>query len=586
MNFKQFLAKNELIQTIKGLFTRPKEVLESMDNRFLNGFAYISSISGTVFFVILFFDKFLFQDGLIDNNWRLPERLQMHHNIRDNVYDDFYGIIFTTGLIPGILLATLFLYWSKYTFKRKVDLTFYLVAQLLLIMSPLILLNYIFEWDVDDVTAFLLLGYSIYFFIRLGQNHWSIAIAKSVLILVTGLLGVSVIEKPLEQLFVNVMERPNEVYHPEVTDRSIFQNQVTLETEVHDLYEVDAHEGIIFYHDRNQFFGALSANGQSLWEKRTSAEVSKIVLIKEHNVLCVVVDTVIQEQKRDVIRAYDYDGKALFSTTLEGDFFGSAYNLLGVTDDSFELFVPAEIGIRQNYVYQKGIFTKDNEGKWHGRVVPFFESFESVYSLTSLSETARIATTSQYNGWQFASFGITRFDSLMQPQWSHLIYDKTNPYDPRVPAFHVVNAEENEVIIHHSIANDTIVMSYLRSLDLTTGALKWQKEFFIPADFTEYFKMDYDDNYLYIVGESHVNIRKYFWQPYFHIGMVCKINRRTGELVGYRHFGNTQFEGHTRISDLKLTDTTIQLFGTLKGGDNLLGENPQAFMWEIAKKDI
>lgn len=586
MQLKEIIARSKGLRTLKDLFTNPFKVLESTDDSYTSGFGYMSSVTGIIFFVILFLDKVLFQESLKGNNWRVPERLQLHHGISENAYEDFYGFVLTTGFLPGIFLALVILFWSKKSANYLVNLSFYVVAQILLIMSPFIAVNYLFEWDIDAIVPVIILVYFIYFFIKLGLNGWVISTLKAMIILSAGLFGLSLVEKPLEQFFVNLMERPNEVHHLEITDRSTFKNQVSLSADNMYMDEVVVSSDLIFYHDGYQTLRAVSHDGKLKWEKHHGTTINKMILIEDHKLLCVIMDTAIQNQKMDLIRGLDFDGNAIFSVTMDNDLAGRAYNLRNSTEDSFELFLPTLTGIHKSYIYQTGVFNLNKDGTWNVSLLPLFESTRAIYAITPLSGTEVIATSAITDGWQYASFEIARFDSLMNPQWSHTIYDKTNPYDPRVPAFHIVNTDQDEVIVHYSLANDTTVISYLKALNLADGSVKWQKEFFIPADFTEYFNMDYDDDHLYIVGESHLEIQKFFWQPYYHVGMICKIDRRTGELVSYRHFGNTQFGGHTRISDLKLTDTTIQLFGTLKGGDNLLGENPQAFMWEIAKKDI
>lgn len=271
---------------------------------------------------------------------------------------------------------------------------------------------------------------------------------------------------------------------------------------------------------------------------------------------------------------------------LEENLQGNSYRLLNQSANAFELLIPAEVGIHKSYAYQKGTFEKNRGGNWSFQSQPLFQSIDAVVEMTKLSGSDLIASTAASDGWQYAYFGVMRTDSLLNPIWKQTIYDKKNPYDPRVPPFYVINDTANELITHYAVANDTIAVSYLSAFDLESGEVKWQKVFMIPADFTEYFRMDYDEDFIYIVGESHMTIRQFFWQPTFHAGMVCKIDRRNGDLISFKHFGNADFNAHTRISDLIVTDSTLQLFGTEDTGEFLFSEEEYHFMWEIVKEDI
>lgn len=583
---KKIISNNKLLQTLVDLFTQPSKVIEDKEDNYISGYGYTTSMTGLIFFIILFLDKLLFTDGLRDNNWRVPSRIQIHDSIADNVYEDFYGFILTVGFFPGIYLALLLVQNNKKSIVQLFQLALYLVTQMLVLFSPFIVLNYVFDIDVDSLILILVPSYFIYFFIKLHLDHWLVASLKGIIVLVAGFISLSLVEKPLFNFFNILMERPDLVYEIEVEDKSIFRNQFSIQSNSDDIFEVDKANSSYFFRDAHRVFGSFDDGGEIAWERMESASIDKLLLVKEPQVICIFLDTLINDRPKDLLKLYSFEGDLLLASILQEDLYGRTYRIIQESSNSFELMFPSKVGIYDRYEYQKGSFTKVENGQWKLQITPFFTTTESIVDVTETTDSDFIVSTFISDGWQFASFGIMRTDSSMSPVWKHTIYDKKDPYDPRVPLFYVINESENDVITHYSLANDTITISFLKALDVKSGAVKWEREFYIPADFTEYFRMDYDENYLYIVGESHMSIRKFFWQPTFHAAMVCKIDRRNGELIGVKHFGNTDFEGHSRISDLILTDSTLQLFGTEHHGDFFFSEDDHHFLWELSKEDI
>ncbi|MEP0986090.1 hypothetical protein [Ekhidna sp.] len=580
------IGKNKLIKTLLDLFRDPARVLDSKDDSYLNGLAYTSSVTGIIFFFILFLDKFLFQESLIGNNWRLPERLQFHHSIVDNVYDDFYGFILTAGIFPGVLLAVIIFYINKKPLQYLINVSFYAVTQMLLVVSPFLVLNYLFDWDVDTIAILAALIFHIYFFIKLGINHWGISILKSIGVVTGVMLGFILFEHPLEAFFVGIMERPEKVYDLNLDDRSHFIGETKIDSDIGHLREVFIADSICFYSDGLNVIGSFEISGARLWEKWQDLEISKTLLIKNTQILCIVQDTSVNGKTQDLIKGFTYSGQEVFSFLLDDDRVGRSYKLLSSDENSFELFIPNKVGIQEVYDYKKGLFSKKPNSNWDFETIELFKSKKAISDMTQLEDGSFVGSTSETDGWQFASFGLLRMDSSYNTTWSTSIYDKKNPYDPRVPSFQVVNEKKNEVITHYSIANDTIVFSYIQAFDLTSGKKKWENEFAIPADFTEYFQMKYDDQFLYIVGESHMNIRKYFWQPTFHAGMICKVSLEQGALISFKHFGTNSFGAHTRISDLIIDDSSIRLFGVEHFREGLFHNMEYPFSWEILKEDI
>lgn len=580
------IGDNKLVKTLLDLFRNPARVLDSKDDSYLNGLAYTSSVTGIIFFIILFLDKFLFQDGLTGNNWRLPERLQLHHSIVDNVYDDFYGFILTSGIFPGVFLAVFVFYINKKPIGYLINVSFYAVTQMLLLVSPFLVLNYLFYWDVDAVAVLAALFFHIYFFIKLGINHWILSVLKSVGVVAGVMLGFTVLESPLENFFVSIMERPEKVYDVKLEDKSTFVSQIEIASDINHVLEVHMDDSTGFYSDGMHIIGSFEEGGSLRWEKWQDGRIKKTLLVKEAHILTVVQDSLINGEPHDLVKGFAYSGQELFSVLLDGDRVGRSYKLLRSDENSFDLLVPNKIGIQETYHYQKARFSKKSDGHWEFDTVPLFESKEAISDITQLADGSFIGSSSESDGWQYASFGIVRMDRNYHTMWSKTIYDKTNPYDPRVPSFQVVNEQKNEVITHYSIANDTVVFSHIQAFDLTSGERKWENEFAIPTDFTEYFHMQYDDQFLYIVGESHMSIRKYFWQPTFHAAMICKVSLEQGALVSFKHFGNNSFGGHTRFSDLIVKDSTVLLFGVEQFGESLFSNAEYPFSWEILKEDI
>lgn len=294
---RKVMSGNKAIKTLVDLFIRPSRVLQDKEGNYINGYGYTTTMTGLIFFVILFLDKFLATEGLRSNNWRVPQRLQIHDGISENVYEDFYGFIITAGFLPGIFLALGVFFIHKKSLIYLFNLSLYLVTQMLILFSPFIVLNYVFGLDVDVVVFFLLPVFFIYFFIKLHLNHWSIAALKGIMVLIAGFLCLTMIEKPLDNLFTTVMERPHKVYDLTLEDKSIFKNQLKVESGSRAIYEVAKDNELVFYHDADHMVGSFSDKGELLWEKMEASRVTKFLAVSQHQLLCVFLDTLMNEQQ-------------------------------------------------------------------------------------------------------------------------------------------------------------------------------------------------------------------------------------------------------------------------------------------------
>jgi len=289
---------------------------------------------------------------------------------------------------------------------------------------------------------------------------------------------------------------------------------------------------------------------------------------------------------REVLLLYNTDGRLLVDHYFDEPMESSLFQFIRSYTNGFEILIPTKTGeLKEAYAYDKMVFQR-TEGKWNLSIQKYITTPFPLGEITKLPDSGYVSTTLMKSEWHWYNFGVARFDKDWNTQWHKIIYDKKDPYDPRRRPLYAVDTLQNEILIQYAIANDTNVTNHLESIDLRNGSAQWQSAHTLPADYTEYWEMAVDKESIYLVGESHFEIRPFFWQPSFHAGMVSAYNRADGSLKGQRTFGFENADAHSRISYIEMDGGSLRLMGTESYSKFLFHESRVNFSWTLNKMDL
>ena len=388
---------------------------------------------------------------------------------------------------------------------------------------------------------------------------------------------------------------PDKEYSIEIADKSLFINVKEQLTDFRAYADIISAGGNSFYFIDNYHYGVgffdFETNESWHHEIIKNHEYQKVVSLmasQENDILVVTGETDNQLEGNKFIKLYSKTGEELFDINLDDHVLLLDIQLIESYEDHFDLLIPFQNNDQNNsYEYKKMQFTK-SDNQWSHSTENYLNLSLPLSSMTTIDNHIKIGAVVSKPDIHYGYFGIVRYDSAWNLMWYTNIYDKSNPYDPIVPLQHVISEKNNEILTQHSLSNDTAVFCIIKSLNLETGAIKWTKKINIPADFTEFHTLDYNNDFIYMAGESHKEITKWPWKPNFHAGFVTKLDRSTGALISYKHFGNKSMDGHTRFSTFVQTDSSLQLIGVEEANNIFSFESADRkhFIWEIRKEDI
>jgi len=577
-----------LFRTLLHLFVDPKQVIEDNTDRYSSAIRYATIIMGGGFLFIFLLEELTGNSQLHHNMWRAPLRTQLYAETYNYVTSDLVAFTVAIGFIPGVWIFNILLYWNKKSISEFFKLSLYLITQISLSIFIIIIIDEYTSIDAVDIVYPIIILYPLYFYLRLGYNKWYVTIPKSVIIISAGFITFLNLYPIINNLYVTVINRPSKDYNLQLDSKEILTRNVRLSEGLGGITKVSKVGERYFFTDYWNNFGEFMLSDSVHWRAYV-VEYTNIHLlpIEQHQLLLVIGDTANNEQYKDHLRLYSFDGQVEYSFSLSTDLNNKNYQLLSTYKDGFDLLVPEEpIGNGSEYIFKVAKIRKQ-EGQWHNTIHQLHSTSEPYRDIIPLDSSNYLASIMVEGGWHWAEFGIAKLDSNWNSVWTQNVYDKTSPFDPPRPLKYIVNRENNEVITHYAISNDTTNCSVLSAFDLSNGNRLWEKEIYIPTDITVQFDLTYDNDYIYLVGESHQDVRQWFWRPIFHASYVARIDRETGQLMGYKHFGFQQFDGHSFINTVFATDSTLLLFGYESKPDRLLlDEEDINFFWEIRKEDI
>ncbi|MTI39492.1 hypothetical protein [Fulvivirga lutimaris] len=584
---------SKLLRTAFHLFIKPRQVLEDKKGHYSSALRYALTLIGAFLFLIFLADSIFYEDGFV-NYWRVPLRLQEHIKLKSDIEEDFSGIILMIGTIPAFWILSKLFFFKKRSLSYFLNLSLYLLTQLTIISVLFYFISTAYVGDTSLPFAIINITYFFYFVINIKMESWYLTIIKFAISAVLAIISFNAIWPFSHNLITILFKYPEKEYSIELADKSLFINKAEKATDFTGYADIlSAGDNAFYFIDYYRYgVGFFDFNTNKNWHHPIirDGEYQRVISLltsSENNILVVTGESDSYKEDFKFLKLYSRSGKELFHFNFDDDILIFDIQLIASDTGSFELLIPNQGNGLNQYEYQKMSFVNINN-KWSHHFEDYLNLNLRLSSISNLNDQNKIGAVVSKPDIHYANFGMARYDSTWNLLWHTNIYDKSNPYDPIVPIQYIISEESNEIITQHSLANDTLVFCIITSLNLENGTLLWRKEINIPADFTEFHTLGHDDNYIYLAGESHKEISKWPWKPRFHAGFIAKLDRSSGELISYKHFGNKSMDGHTRFSTFTQTDSSLQLIGVEEENTpfSLESANRKHFIWEIKKGDI
>lgn len=597
-NFSSTLSEltdvdSKLLRTVFHLFIKPRQVLEDNKAYYTPAIRYSLTVIGSFLFLIFLADSVFYNDGFA-NYWRVPLRLQDHLELKSDIEEDFSAIILMIGIIPTFWLLNKLFFFKKRSLSYFLNLSLYLLSQITIISVIFYFISIVYVDDTSLPFVVINAVYFFYFVISIKIDKWYLTIVKFFISGALAAISFNAIWPFAHNFFTVLFKYPEKEYFIELTDQSLFISKVEKATEFMGYADViSAGDNAFYFIDYFRYgVGFFDFNTDDNWYHKIIKndeyqKIAGLITTLENEILVVIGESDNHVGGNKFIKLYSRSGEELFDSNLDDNVLLLDIQLIESQKDRFDLMIPFHGDDQNSYEYKKMLFSKSNN-QWSQSTENHLNLNLPLSRITALDNNIKIGAVVAKPDIHYAHFGIARYDSVWNLMWHTNIYDKSNPYDPIVPLQYIISEKNNEILTQNSLSNDTAVFCIIKSLNLENGTIKWTKKINIPADFTEFHTLDYDNDFIYLAGESHKEITKWPWKPNFHAGFVAKLDRFTGELISYKHFGNNSMDGHTRFSTFVQTDSSLQLIGVEQENNIFSFESADRkhFIWEIRKEDI
>jgi hypothetical protein len=576
-------------RTFVDLFRAPGKVLSADSGRYTSAIKYASIVIGAAVFLILFFGELFDETPMHVLKWRTPLRLQQYHDTQKNVEENFGAVVLTLSMLPGIFLLIRLLFSKQGSWKTHLDTALYFIAQFAVILTVLgfitnILAPALEEFYILEGSLFLYTGF---FFLRGLGGKWYFTLPKSAVILATGLLSYGLLSPFLNNFLTILFNTPGTYYTPALSDRSVIQRSDQLPAEIEGVYTMEQSGDLLFFIDGNANIGALGPRDSLLWSQDfEDINAQHLLVIPEHEAVLVAGDSGEGDSTREVLLLFNFQGRLLLDYSFDEPMQSSLFQLIRSDSEGFEILIPAKTEEpKERYDYGEIVFKK-SDGQWNLSFQDYISTPIPLGEITKLPDSGYVSTTLMKSEWHWYNFGIARFDKDWNVRWNRILYDKKDPYDPRRRPLYAVAESNAEILFQYAIANDTNVTNHLLSLDISDGSTQWENTHTLPADYTEYWEMALDKETIYLVGECHFDIRRFFWKPSFHTAMISGYSRSDGSLLGQKQFGIEKAGAHSRISYIAIDGENLRLIGTESYMKSLFHESRVNFSWWLNKREL
>lgn len=520
-------------RTFRDVFLRPTKVIEANDGTYTGELKFVFNV-----FTLLFIGYFVFSGSWINDLdaymlWRYPFPHQEYLRLSQAIEEDYYGYIQAVAFIPIYFVLLKLLFYRKKPWGFFLSGAFYLSTVIFVLLIGFTVIFDLLSIDSELITVPIIAAIAIYPVVALRLQHWFWSAIKGLIATALPLILTSLfLESILFNLILNLSTSEKVLPLKASNHKLISATELPIENEP--IYQV-------FIENENEFtlLGAYSLR----WFSKGA--ISKEIYFPEYS-------------RRKISKLSD--GKILLFSLKEKQLELTLFSPTGdsLVSDRFEVKnQERQASIRERDVSNFDLFTAGlhivftRKEKWSMMQGNETLAPEILATFTPLPGNGHLEERIEKPGNHIKNQSIRFVDTLNVPVWEQVLYDKSDAFDPLDPLGTHMDQQLPVVYTHYTLANDSNYHSFIQAFDLGTGKSLWKNNFYVPVHVSEYQGMASDEKYLYLFGEGHKFYAEWFWQPTYHVGMIVKINKQTGEYLNHIFIGpDDSWGAHSRIHDL------------------------------------
>ena len=180
----------------------------------------------------------------------------------------------------------------------------------------------------------------------------------------------------------------------------------------------------------------------------------------------------------------------------------------------------------------------------------------------------------------YASVSAFSKDVLV-PRWSTTIFQKVDRYSPdSTGVFLRLDSIHQSVIVCYRISKNQNAHIRVASIDVRTGALKYQKDIDIKADDLTVNDFTVDSTGIYICGSANNLYGK------FGLGLLILLDPVKGDVVASRFLGETSFSSVTSLNKMMLKGDSLKLSASRNYKRLMYFPTVEWFTISMAKREL
>lgn len=554
----------KFFKTLRDVILRPSKVIEANDGTYTGELKFAFNVFTVMFIIYYITDPSWIEDLGAYQLWKYSLPHQYYLALENGIQEDYYGYIQAIAFIPLYFICLKLLFYRKKPWGFFLSASFYLSSLICgLMIGLLTFINWIYPEAGGLAALLLLLTVSIYPVISLRIQHWFVSGLKGVVATAIPFLAISIfLENVLSNLATNILANEPVIVMQSSDDLVLYQTILPIESgfmqqaimkDSKSIYALSFSELIKYQ------------NGNIVWRKALYDWHSKYMNLLSNDLLLI---SCFHEDDRGemyelVMTLYSPDGDTLMNHRMPYQMKSKEVSTLAISDESFKAFIEGQ-----------ELYFKKVNAEWKLDALKSFSNPGISYSYTPLDSVNSIRTVIKRGEIHISEMAIEKVmgDSVV---WNQNLFKKHSPFDPLDLLYTYADTRNDVSFTHYTLAQDSSYVIHLSAFNNSDGSKIWQNSFSLPVDVSEFGKLKGDDDYLYLFGESHKFYSDWFWQPTYHIGLIVKIDKRSGAYLSHVFIGpDDRWGSHSTVIDL------------ISSGDTLHFVSHDMLREQIASEDV
>lgn len=538
----------KLLRTIKDVLIRPAKVIEAPNGQYTSPIRFVLTLFSSVFVVLYLVDPSWVDSYSTIEFWRVPLEVQEYERISASINRNYSALINGTIWIPIYFLSLRLLFWGRKSWYFFYKMAMYQSTVIFVLYTVGYFLIYSVEqFDVLVGTTLIILF--LIQFLQINLQKWYVSIAKGIVSLYLSfwvLFSVSVVYIALIQSLIDPNHRVFEVQSSDNKLNSIIEVKDYPEYQVDDFIMTDSTSGYFLGYETVGYI----RNDVVEWSQFLGYEYYSNILLADDRLLVFSTNSEDSELMITIIN-HGEDSTNIVEISESGALLNS--KIISHTDSTITIF------LRQDEAYLATLYYENDD--WRYVRQPFGEINKSLYDLIPLSNGSFAASYVFKPQDHISRMEVGILEDNFMPVWKESIYDKFSPYNSHRYVQVEVDEITDELYTHYTLANDSLMVSYIHSFELSNGEVKFASDIQIPINILNLNLTELDENYFYLAGGGHKTYAKRFWQPsYYYITTLAAVDRENGELAGFKFFGETDFNSISNAVGLFQTKDNLFFF--------------------------